>query len=132
MSRRASSSLHPGWWVAALLLIGGTAGGGYALFRTVNDPFRTTAVLDTEIYLENANSLRGNVYRVNGTVRNFIKGTNTGRLFSVEVDDPAKSILPIVVPAALNQMNIQRGQQFAIRFEVDENGILRVQELRKI
>lgn len=102
------------------------------LFRNVQDPYRTTAILDTQLYLENANSLRGNTYRVTGTIRNFIKGSRSGRLFSIEVDDAGKSVLPILVPESLNKMNIQRGQSFAIRLTVDENGILHVEELRKV
>lgn len=132
MPRRASSSLHPGWWLAALLLVGGAIAGGSLLFQTVQDPFRTTAKLETRLYLENANSLRGNTYRLDGTIRNFIRGTNAGRLFSVETDDETKGVLPILVPPDLNKITIQRGQRFSIRFEIDENGILRVQELRKV
>ncbi len=132
MPRRASSKIHPGWIVVIILLVGLAISGGLFLFKNVQDPFRTTAILDTQLYLENANSLRGNTYRVTGTIRNFIKGNRTGRLFSVEVDDKGRSVLPILVPESLNKVNIQKGQSFAIRLTVDENGILHVEELRKV
>lgn len=132
MTRRASSKIHPGWIVACVLLVAVAVGGGWLLFRNVQDPYRTTALLDTQLYLENANSLRGNSYRVTGTIRNFIKGSRSGRLFSIEVDDANKSVLPILVPESLNKINIQKGQSFAVRLTVDENGILHVEELRKV
>jgi len=132
MSRRASSKIHPGWIVASLLLVALAIGGGLLLFKNVQDPYRTTAILDTTLYLENANSLRGNTYRVQGTIRNFIRGNRSGRLFSIEVDDVGKSVLPILIPESLNGVNIQRGQSFAVRLTVDENGILHVDEMRKV
>ncbi len=132
MSRRANSKIHPGWIAASVLLVVLAIAGGLTLFQNVQDPYRTTAILDTRLYLENANSLRGNTYRVTGTIRNFIRGNRAGRLFSIDVDDANKSVLPILVPQSLNQINIQRGQTFAIRLTVDENGILHVEELRKI
>ena len=131
-SRRASSKLHPGWIVASVVLVIAAIGGGLTLFKNVQDPYRTTAVLDTRLYLENANSLRGNTYRVTGTIRNFIRGNRSGRLFSIELEDNGKSVLPILIPESLNKMNIQRGQTFAVRLTVDENGILHVEELRKV
>ncbi len=129
-SRRASSKLHPGWIVASVLLVVAAIGGGLTLFKNVQDPYRTTAILDTRLYLENANSLRGNTYQVTGTIRNFIRGNRSGRLFSIELDD--RSVLPILIPESLNKVNIQRGQTFAVRLTVDENGILHVEEMRKV
>ena len=131
-SRRASTKLHPGWIVASVLLVIAAIGGGLTLFKTVQDPYRTTALLDTRLYLENANSLRGNTYQVTGTIRNFIRGNRSGRLFSIELEDNGKSVLPILIPESLNKINIQRGQTFAVRLTVDENGILHVEELRKV
>ncbi len=132
MPRRASTKIQPLWIVASLLLTIAAIAGGFFLFRNAQDPYRTTALLDTGLYLENANSLRGNSYRVTGTIRNFIKGTTAGRLFSIEVNDDRQSVLPILIPETLNKINIQRGQTFSIRLEVDENGVLHVQELRKV
>ena len=113
-----------------MLLVVAAIGGGLTLFKNVQDPYRTTAILDTRLYLENANSLRGNTYQVTGTIRNFIRGNRSGRLFSIELDD--RSVLPILIPESLNKVNIQRGQTFAVRLTVDENGILHVEEMRKV
>ena len=131
-SRRARSQVPVGWIAASIALALAAIGGGSLLFRNVQDPYRTTAQLDPQLYLENANSLRGNTYRIQGTIRNFIKGNRTGRLFSIELNDTGKSILPILIPESLNSVNIQRGQSFSVRLTVDENGVLHVEELRKV
>ena len=42
--------------------------GGYFLYNTASDPYRTLTALDTEAYLQNSNSLRGNTYKLRGTI----------------------------------------------------------------
>ncbi|HPA18517.1 MAG TPA: hypothetical protein PLU30_12275, partial [Verrucomicrobiae bacterium] len=68
MARRASSRINPVWWVVALLLCAGAIAGGRYLFGYFGDPYRTLQPLDMKAYLENANSLRGNVYKTRGTI----------------------------------------------------------------
>lgn len=133
MPRRASSKLHPGWLIAVGLLMAAAIAGGYWLWGKVNDPYRTIQTLDTLAYLENANSLRGNTYRINGTVWNSLGWSpNVGRLFSVEVGTGKPGdLLPVLVPASLNHVNLQKGQRFVFEVEVIEGGVLRVKSLRK-
>ncbi|MCX7887966.1 MAG: hypothetical protein N3B01_12030, partial [Verrucomicrobiae bacterium] len=106
MPRRASSKLHPGWLVAVGLLMAAAIAGGYWLWGKVNDPYRTIQPLDVLAYLENANSLRGNTYRVTGTVWNSLGWSPAaGRLFSVEVGaGKPGDLLPLLVPASLNHV----------------------------
>ena len=68
MARRASSSAHPVWMLAAAALLLAALGGGYFLFGKASDPYRTKTALPVADYQENSNSLRGNVYKVDGTV----------------------------------------------------------------
>ena len=68
MARRASFSIHPAWVVMVFLLVAGAIFAGYFLVERVNDPFRTLASLDVPAYLENSNSLRGNNYKISGTI----------------------------------------------------------------
>jgi hypothetical protein len=86
MARRASSSVHP-WWVAgAVLLVLAAIVGGWALYRNVSDPYRTLTPLDLTTYLNSADSLRGNVYKLDGTVASQLAwGPQAGRLYSVDV-----------------------------------------------
>ncbi len=133
MPRRASSKLNPGWFVAVAFLAAAAIAGGYFLMSKVNDPYRTINTLDVLAYLENANSLRGNTYRVTGTVWNSLGWSPTaGRLFAVEVGvGKHGDLLPLLVPAALNHVNLQKGQRFTFEVEVVEGGVLRVKSLRK-
>jgi hypothetical protein len=105
--------------------------GGYWVFSLLNDPFRTLTRLPVQNYLENSNALRGNVYRVTGTVANQLGWSSAGRLYSVEVDG-GDNIVALMVPMTFNAINIQKGQRFAFEIEVSEKGILRARSLRKV
>lgn len=130
MARRASSSVHPAWLMGGLLALLGAIGGGYFLFGRVSDPYRTVSALPVKEYLENANSLRGNVYKVDGTVMKQIEWSPTGgRLFAV--DAPGGEVVPILVPPQFGSVNIERGQRFLFKIEVGDKGILRAQDVKK-
>src|SRR5262245_24779506 len=134
MARRASSSLHPLWIVAIVVLLGVAFGGGYFLFGRVKDPYRTVAPLEVSIYLENSNSLRGNTYKITGTIVNSLAWSPTaGRLFSIEVGTGSSTdVLPVLIPVGFNHVNIQKGQKFTFKIEVDEKGILKARDLQKV
>ena len=130
MARRASSSAHPVWIVVALMLAIGAIAGGYFLFNRVSDPYRTMTPLPVSDYLENSNSLRGNVYKLDGTISQSLDWSPTGgRLFSVEV---GADVLPILVPASFNHFNLERGQRFYFKIQVGDKGILTAQDVKKV
>jgi hypothetical protein len=133
MPRRASSKINPLWFVAIALLVAAAIGGGFLFFKNFNDPLRTVGTLDVALYLENANSLRGNTYRVLGTVWNSLGWSPAaGRLFAVEAgENRATELLPVLVPSQLNHVNLQKGQRFIFEVEVIDGGVLRVRSLRK-
>lgn len=131
MARRAHSSTHPAWLAVALAVILLFAGGGYLIYSQLSDPFRTFSQLPVEAYLQNANSLRGNRYRVDVTVANQLGWTpEKGRLYSMDLDN-SQEVLPLLIPAELNSVNLQKGQRFTIEVEVIDRGILEVKRLRK-
>ncbi len=102
------------------------------LYKTISDPFRTLTPLDVSAYLENANSLRGNVYKITGTVETQLAWSpQAGRLFSVEVNE-RNDILALLLPAKFNSMNIQMGQRYFFKIAVGDKGVLQVQEIRKV
>ncbi len=114
--------------VVAVLVIG-ALGAGYFLFGRSGDPFRTVSSLPVQDYLQNSNSLRGNIYKLDATVSQSLQWSPTlGRLFSVEVNG---EVLPILVPAQFNNVNIERGQRFFFKVEVGDRGILRAQDVKK-
>ncbi len=130
MARRASSSSHPVWIFAAVALVLAAVGGGYFMYGRVSDPYRTMTALPVQDYLENANSLRGNVYKLDGMVEKSLEwSSSSGRLFSIQVN--GNEIVPVLVPEQFNQINIERGQRFIFKIEVGDKGILRAQDVKK-
>jgi len=133
MPRRASSSVNPLWTMGAVIaILAASIAGGYFLYGFVSDPYRTLQPLDVDSYLENSSSMRQNVYKLNCTVDNQLAWSrDAGRLISVETD-PGGEILPVLVPAKLNDVNIQKGQRFFLRIIVGDKGILHVEGIRKV
>lgn len=131
MARRSKSSLKPVWIVVAAILVVGAFVGSQLFIRVTSEPFRTTAALDVRAYLENANSLRGNVYKIEGTVEESLAWSpSEGRLFAVSVDGGA-DVLPVLITTKFNDVNVQKGQRFIFLLEVDDSGMLRTKELTK-
>lgn len=134
MSRRASSSASPVWIVAIVALLAVSLGGGYFLHNTVSDPYRTLTPLDVQAYLQNSNSLRGNIYKVRGAIANSLSWSPTvGRLYSVDVEsNSGGDVLPLLIPAKFNQVNVQKGQKFYFQVEVGDKGLLLARDLKKV
>ena len=133
MARRASTSFNPVWVVLLLVAFVFTAGIGYYVFQMVNDIYRTEKPLEVNVYMNNANSLRGNNYKVEGTIANLLSwNPDEGRLFSLEVLDPAPYYIPIFVPPEFNDISLQKGQEYSFLVHVKDKGILNAKDLRKI
>ena len=134
MARRANFSINPVWIVVVILLIVGSVGVGYVLLGKINNPYRTLTPLNVATYLENSNSLRGNTYKVTGTVWNSLAWSPTaGRLFSIEVESGSGvNVLPILIPSQFNYVTIEKGQRFIFQIEIDDKGILKTKNLSKV
>ena len=130
MARKSRKSPASPLLIAALLaaLVGLLILAAFLSGRS--EPYRTTPLLDIPAYLDNANSLRGNTYQLRAeVVHSLAFSPESGRLISVSADE--NHILPILVPAKFSQTNIQRGQRFVFRLQVDEKGLLQVVEMTK-
>ena len=134
MGRRAHSTVHPMWIFTAVLFIVVSMVGGYFLYGRERDPYRTVAEFDVTAYLENSNSLRGNVYKMKGEIIVSLSWSPTvGKLFSIEIgSDSNAEILPILVPTKFDHVTLQKGQKFYFKVEVDDKGILKLQDLQKV
>ncbi len=131
MARRSKSSFKPIWFAAAGILIVAAFIGSQFFITATSEPFRTIAPLDVRAYRDNSNSLRGNVYKIEGEVLNALaRSPNEGRLIAVGVDGGA-DVLPVLVTTKFNHLNIQKGQRYIFLLEVDEKGILRTKDLSK-
>ncbi len=130
MGRRASSSVNPAWFaVAAAVVIAAIVGGWMTLKSTVADPFRALAPFPTADYLQNSNSLRGNIYKVDGVVGEQLHYSKNARLISVEVSGEPVSI---IVPAELRDVNVQKGQRLLFKVEVGDKGALKALGMKKV
>ena len=134
MARRANFSINPAWVIGIIIVIIGAIEVGYILLSKINNPYRTLTPLNVPAYLENSNSLRGNTYKVTGTIWNSLAWSPTaGRLFSIEVETGSGlNVLPILIPAQFNYVTIEKGQRFIFQIEVDEKGILKTKDLSKV
>jgi len=131
VARRSRSSSNPIWLLGGIVVLILAFGLGGLLLSTSGEAFRTTAPLEVQAYLENSNSLRGNTYKVKGEVLNQLGySPSLGRLISVQID-ATSDVVPMLIPASLSHINIQRGQRFILKIEVTENGILRALDLTK-
>jgi len=110
------------------------AGVGAYFFQKDANPFRTVEKLNPSDYYENANSLRGNVYQIEGMILNSLAwNPEKGRLFSIRVitGDSKNWPLPILIPSSLRQINIQKNQTYRAKVRINDSGILLVEEVQK-
>jgi hypothetical protein len=91
--------------------------------------------LSVREYLDNSNALGSNTYRIEGTIDGRLDNwpSSTGRLFSVLVEDGDDvAPLPVLVPPKFNGTNIQRGQRYRFKVEVQAGtGVLEAKDLSK-
>jgi hypothetical protein len=110
------------------------AGVGAYFFQKDANPYRTVEKLSPSDYYENANSLRGNIYQIEGTILNSLAwNPEKGRLFSIRVTtgDSKNWPLPILIPSSLRQINIQKNQSYRAKVRINDSGILLVEEVQK-
>jgi len=136
MSRQKKSQGLPPWLIVLLILLA-VVGGYYGLHQNGGDTsLRTIEELDTSIYYNNANSLRGNTYKIDAEIDSSLGNSPTkGRLFSVVLKKQAQGgapvVLPVLVPPTLGGLTIQKGQHYLMKVKVIEDGLLKVEEARK-
>ena len=136
MSRQKKSRGLPPWLIVLLVLL--AAGGGfYGLHQNGGEAsLRTTEALDPALYYDNANSLRGNTYKIDAEIGSSLGNSPTkGRLFSVvlkkQTQGGAPVVLPVLVPPTLGGLTIQKGQHYLMKVKVIEDGLLKVEEASK-
>ncbi len=131
--RRRNSGISP---VTLLLLAALGVGGWFAYkkFAPGRETFAGTPDLVVADYFNNANSLRGNIYRLRATVDDSLRWSpGQGRLLSVvpkSADGISGDPVPVKIPASLNE-NIQAGQDFIFKVRVGEGGVLVAEEMKR-
>ena len=74
----------------------------------------------------NANSLSGNEYRVSGKITEKLKWTaERGQVVSLTVDqgEQGKGTIPIIVPAGIDKVNLERGHSYIFKVEINREGL---------
>jgi hypothetical protein len=124
MARRASSSINPG------VLLGGAAAviiavvGGKMMLGGKTQSFGDVAPLDVQEFLANGNSLRGNVYVVEGTIdERFFRSNSQRHIVSVRLSTPGAELVPIEITPEFSHMNIEREQRYSFLVRFREGGI---------
>lgn len=136
MSRRKKpKGLSPLLIVVLVLLA--AVGVFYGLHQNSGDTsLRTIEELDPSIYYQNANSLRGNTYKIDAEIDSALGNSPTkGRLFSVVLKKQTQSgapvVLPVLVPTTMSSLTIQKGQHYLMKVKVIEDGLLKVEGANK-
>ena len=132
MARRASSKIRPVWIACVVGAFMLAVVSTLLIQNRGGDPFRTVPELDVTEYLANANSLRGNSYKVKGVIaQSLLYSPEKGRLFSVEVGAGGDNVLPVLVPPDLSYLNLQKGQHYTFLLEVGDAGLLFARKMQK-
>lgn len=140
MARRAKSSVsssHIALIFGGLLLF---IGGGWLLSRTTGSAGGgrsgggNLSTLNVRDFMDGSSSMRGNTYRVRGRIdsREDDWPASDGRMFSISVEeDNMQTPLPLLVPPRFNGENIQRNQEYALKVNVNDSGVLVAEEFLK-
>jgi len=134
MLRKANRSV-PWLWIIVLGLFIALSGTGiYGLRQFLSDPYRGIPELPVTQYIQDSLSLRGNTYAVTGRVENELGCSDkAGRLFSFESEVGGRSFhVAILLPSALNETNVQKGQNFEIKVTVIDQGLLQAIQIQKV
>ncbi|MEM1086009.1 MAG: hypothetical protein AAGI48_18005 [Verrucomicrobiota bacterium] len=133
MPRRASSGINPALLIGVAIAVVAAFFGGKFVFSGKSEKALSGSELDMEAVEENANSLRGNEYVVEGTIDDQIIWTpDRGQVVALKVDSPAgERFLGIEIPPGLSDVNIEREQSYAFRVSFRQGGIAVAEEITR-
>jgi hypothetical protein len=131
MPRRASSRSNPATTIGIIAVLVLILGGGFLLLNGGKGGY-SDPPLPLDAFMSSANSLRGNTYSVSGRV-NSIRPRNNGKFIHLKVTNGAREEhLPLIVPNDLDDINIEREQQYRFRVEILQGGIPKALELSRL
>jgi len=130
--RPKKQGISPGQTIGIVAAVLGFAVAAFLVFKIVaggsmggSSVSANASELNVHQYLENATSLRGNNYRIEGAVSELLRATDDGRLISFEVAGAGGAApVPVFVPREQRQINIERGSNFTIFVKVERGGLL--------
>ncbi len=125
MARRASSQLHPGIIIGAIVVIAILVIAGKSFLGKKSASFGDVQKLSVGELLEDGNGLQGNEYVVEGEIDEKLQWTtDNGQLVSLKVDTPAgDEYVGVEIPQEFNKLNITARQKYAFRVKFKRGGI---------
>jgi len=125
MPRRASSTVHPGIIGIAFVIIILLILSGRMLIGDKKVSLGNVPALDVQQLLENANSMRGNEYLVDGQVNEKLLWTpDRGQFISLRVETQGgEEIIGVEIPPEFDNLNIETRQRYSIRVRIRDGGI---------
>jgi hypothetical protein len=125
MARRASSSIHPGIIIGAVVVVAAAIIAGKSLVGKKSTSLGDMPRLTVNELLENGNSLRGNEYLIEGEIDEKLQWTtDRGQLVSVKVTAPTgDEFVGIEIPNHFQKDNISTKQKYAFRVKFRQGGI---------
>ena len=130
MARRSKSKSKQKNNLVVYIIIAVAVIGGLAVVKSIIDKraqhFAELSELSISDYKMNANSLSGNEYRITGKISEKLKWTpDEGQLISISVDQGEKGqgSIGIMIPANVDQVNLERGHTYIFKVEVNREGL---------
>ncbi len=109
----------------ALAVIAALVIGKMALDKRAQH-FANTSELSIEEFRENANSMSGNEYQVTGKISEKLKWTSDrGQLISLSTEqaEGQQGNIGIMVPADINQVNLEKGHSYTFKVTINREGL---------
>ncbi len=134
MPRRASSGPNVGLILGIVAVVAAAAFAGKMVFADKKGQSLDGTTLDMRSAVENANSLRGNEYVVEGTIDDQLEwDPEHGQVVSLKVlSGDTAEFLAIEIPPSLSNINIEREQNYAFRVRFREGGIAVAENISRL
>lgn len=130
MARRSRTTSNKKSNLAVYIIVGiavlGALVAGKFILDKRSQHFSGLSELSIADLKDNANSLSGNEYRVTGEISEKIKWTSDrGQIVSLALDqgEKGKGTIPIIVPAGIDKVNLERGHSYTFKVEINREGL---------
>lgn len=131
MSRRSRSKSNDSKsnlavYIIIAIAVAGALIGGYLIINKRAQHFSNLSELSVKDFKNNANSLSGNEYRLTGEISEKLKWTSDhGQVVSLSVDqgENGSGTIPILVPAGIDKVNLERGHSYTFKIEINRQGL---------
>lgn len=126
--------MHPGLVIGVIAAVAAAVFAGKSILGKSKKPFSNVTPLAIEEVLQNANSLRGNEYLVEGQIDEKLQWTtDRGQVVSVRVDTPGgDEFIGIEIPPKFNNLNIGVKQTYAFRVKFRDGGIAVATDIQRL